>query len=138
MISSENQEGTRLYDVTIESKRHGLITKADCIMFDREKGEAYPIQHKYSFRPKAIYRTYIIQLLMEDLLVEEQFNVLVPHGFIIFERSKETVKVDLSNKQKVLYAVGQIRGIIGGEKFPPPTEWKKRCVDCYYNKLCWG
>ena len=138
MTSSGNPGGTRLYDVTLESKKHGLITKADCIMFDREKGEAYPIQHKYSFRPKAIYRTYIIQLLMEALLVEEQFNVLVPHGFIIFERSKETVKVDLSNKQKVLYAVGQIRGIIGGEKFPPPTEWKKRCVDCYYNKLCWG
>lgn len=127
-----------MYDVTLESKRHGLITKADCIMFDTEKGEAYPVQHKYSYKPKVLYHTYIIQLLMEALLVEEQFNVLVPHGFIIFERSNETVKVDLSNKQKVLYAIEQIRGIIGGEAFPPPTEWKKRCVDCCYNKLCWG
>jgi CRISPR-associated exonuclease Cas4 len=138
MISSENQSGIRLYDVALESKEHGLVTKADCIIFNKEKNEGYPVQHKYSYKPKVLYRGYIIQLLMEGLMIEEQFGVDVPHGFIVFERSKETVQVDLSDKQKVLYSINAVRDIIQGEQFPPPTEWRKRCVDCCYNKLCWG
>jgi CRISPR-associated exonuclease Cas4 len=138
MTSKENQNETRLYDITHESKKHGLLTKADCIIFNKEKGEAYPIQHKYSFKPKVLYHTYVVQLMMEALIIEEQFNTLVPHGFIVFERSKETVTVDLRDKQKVLYSAETIKGIIQGEQLPPPTVWKKRCVDCCYNKLCWG
>lgn len=138
MNLSESQSGQRLFDVTLESKKLGLLTKADCIIFNTEKKEAYPIQYKNSHKPKAIYRSMLVQLLMEAVIIEEQFGVSVPHGFIKFELSKETVKVDLSEKQKLFEDMAAISRIIGTEQFPDPTEWKKRCTDCCYKKLCWG
>ena len=56
MTSSESPKGRRLYDITLESKKLGLVTKADCIIFDDSKKEAYPIQHKYAYKPEAVYR----------------------------------------------------------------------------------
>lgn len=138
MTSNEKQNATKLFDITLESKKLGLLTKADCIIFNTEKKEAYPIQYKNSHKPAAIYRSMLLQLLMEAVLVEEQFGVSVPHGFIKFELSKETVKIDLSEKRKLFEDIASIRYIIETEQFPEPTEWKKRCTDCCYKRMCWG
>lgn len=138
MTLNENQNAAKLFDITLESKKLGLVTKADCILFDWEKKEAYPVQHKYAYKPNAIYRSQILQLIMEAVLIEEQFKAAVPHGFIVFEKSKETVKVDLSEKQKLFEDIEAISRIIETEQFPDPTEWKKRCTDCCYKKMCWG
>lgn len=136
--SNGSQSATRLYDVTLESRRLGLLTKADCILFNAERTEAYPIQYKNSHKPVAIYRSMLMQLLMEAVIIEEQYGVSVPYGFIKFELSKETVKVDLSEKQKLFEDMAAISRIIETEQFPDPTEWKKRCTDCCYKNLCWG
>nr|QBM01448.1 CRISPR-associated exonuclease Cas4 [uncultured archaeon] len=138
MTSNEKQNAAKLFDITLESKKLGLITKADCIIFNNEKSEAYPVQHKYSYKPEKLYKSQMLQLLMEATIIEEQFNVAVPYGFIKFEKSKETVKVDLPEKQKLLESISAIKSIIETEQFPEPTEWKKRCTDCCYKRMCWG
>ena|SRR3989338_4793652 len=138
MTLSESQSETRLYDIILESKKYGLVTKADCIIFDWEKKEAYPTQYKYSFKPKSLYQTYFFQLFMEALIIEEQFSVSVTRGYLKFEKSGELVAVDLLGKEQIIYTIQQIRSLIQTESFPMPTCWKKRCADCCYQKLCWS
>lgn len=138
ITSNESPNVTKLFDITLESKKLGLVTRADCIIFDKDKNEAYPISHKYSYKPEVIYKTQMLQLIMEATIIEEQFGVKAPYGFMVFEKSNETVKVDLSEKQKLFEDTTAISHIIETEQFPEPTEWKKRCTDCCYKRMCWG
>ena len=107
-------------------------------MFEEGKKEAYPIQAKYSFKPKMIYRGQRNQLLMEALLIEESLGYRVPFGFIKFLKSGELVKVWLNEKERVIDLFVEIREIIEKERFPKPTRYRKRCVDCCYKAKCWG
>ncbi len=126
------------FRVSLVSENFGIKTIADAVMFDSDKGEAYPIQAKYSFKPDKIYKSQRNQLLMEALLIEESLGYRVPFGFIKFLKSGDLTKVLLNDKMIVLGLFGKIREIIGKEAFPKPTIYKRRCVDCCYGKSCWG
>lgn len=103
---------------------------------DKKKKEAYPIQVKYSFKPKALYRTQKFQLVMEGLLIEEVLGYKVPFGYIKFLRSGDFVKVKITQKLKeeLLRIFSDIESIIQSEKIPKGTKDKKKAVDnCYKN-----
>jgi CRISPR/Cas system-associated exonuclease Cas4 (RecB family) len=72
------------FKVSIVSEKLGIKTIADCIIINEGRGEAYPLQIKYSVRPNIIYETQKNQLFMEALLIEQQLNYKVPFGFIKF------------------------------------------------------
>ncbi len=127
----------RLYDVFLVSEKHNLITKADCILFDDAKNEAFPVSIKYSKTPRTIYQTQRYQLFMEALLIEEQFKKTVPFGFIKFLLSGDVIKINTENKNNVLDIFRQISDLIKSENFPKATEYRKRCVDCCYKIKCW-
>lgn len=120
------------------SEKLGLKTKLDSVMFDYSKHEAYPIQAKYSYKPKVIYNNQKNQLLMESLLIEDVLEYKAPYGFIKFLKSGDLIKLDLTDKHSLLNAISQIKYIVNNESFPNPTEYKKRCVDCCYRRKCWG
>lgn len=120
------------------SERIGLKTKLDSVMFDYSKNEAYPIQAKYSYRPKVIYTTQKNQLLMESLLIEDALGYRSPYGFIKFLKSGDLVKLDLSDKHNLLNILLEMKYIMDNESFPKATKYRKRCVDCCYNNKCWG
>ncbi|MEW6592789.1 MAG: Dna2/Cas4 domain-containing protein [Candidatus Hadarchaeota archaeon] len=48
------------------------------------------------------------------------------------------MKIPLNDKTRVLQIISDIRETISKESFPPPTKYKKRCVDCCYRKMCWA
>lgn len=125
------------YDVTLSSDRLGLITKIDCIIIDEKNKVAYPLQIKDSIRPRKIYRTQKIQIALESALIEEQLGYKVPFSFIKFLKSGELVRVFVKGNELGI-TLNEIDKIIKSEKFPPPTRYKKRCVDCCYKKMCWG
>ena len=120
------------------SEKLGLKTKLDSIMFNYSKHEAYPIQAKYSYRPKAIYATQKNQLLMESLLIEDALGYSSPYGFIRFLKSGDLVKLNLGDKHNLLSMLSEIKHMVNNESFPKPTSYKKRCIDCCYKDKCWG
>ncbi len=128
----------KVFKVHLVSEKLGLKTILDSIMIDKEKNEEYPIQAKYSFKPKKLFKTQRDQLMMEGLLIEECLGYRVPFGFIKFLKSGDLIKVNLENKSEVINLFNRISEIIRNEKFPKPTPYGKRCVDCCYKKDCWG
>lgn len=127
------------FKVQLISENLGIKTIADSIMIDKEKNEAYPIQAKFSFTPRKIYKGQKAQLVMESLLIEEQLGYVVPYGFIKFLRSGDLVKVNISeeDKVKVLDTFNEILDLMSSEKLPKMTKYRKRCVDCCFKKICW-
>ncbi|MDD4878463.1 MAG: Dna2/Cas4 domain-containing protein [Candidatus Nanoarchaeia archaeon] len=124
------------YNVLLEY--NGFITKVDCIAFNKEQGEAYPIQLKYSFKPKCIYLTQKVQLMLESYLIENVLKYKVPYGYIKYVKSNVIEKVYIGDNSLLFERAALIRDIIGKESFPNATEYKKRCVDCCYRRMCNG
>jgi len=118
--------------------KHGLITKIDCIAIDVKKNYAFPIQLKYSYKPKLVYRTQKVQLILEALLIEEVLHYKVPYGYIKYIKSNQITKVLVNKKDQIFKIMSRIKDIIKNEKFPEPTPYIKRCVDCCYKRICRG
>lgn len=126
----------KMYDLYLSSAKYGIVTKIDCVAIDRKKRAAYPIQVKYSLKPKALYRTQKFQVVMEALLIEEKLGYKVPHGYVKFLRSGDFVKVKITQKLKeeLLRIFSDIESIIQSEKLPKGTKDKKKAIDnCYKN-----
>lgn len=126
----------KIYDVYLSSSKHRIATKIDCVALDKDKAQAYPIQVKYSIKPRALYKTQTFQLVMEALLIEEELGYKVPFGYVKFLRSGDFVKVKITQKLKeeLLKIFGEIESIIQSEKLPKGTKDKKKAIDnCYKN-----
>lgn len=126
----------KFYDIYLASSKYNFATKLDCIAIDKAKNKAYPIQAKYSSRPRILYRSQKFQIVMEAMLVEERLGYKVPYGFVKFLKSGDFVKVIITEKLKneLLQTFGEIESIITEEKLPKPTPYKKKMMDnCYKN-----
>lgn len=126
------------YNLHLESKELNFRTFLDCLIIDKTKNEAFPLEYKDTKRPEKLYRTLKIQMLAESLLVETQLEYTVPSAFIKFEQSGDLVKIPISKRNlgEVKETIGEINKIVGDELMPEPTEFKKRCKDCCYWKIC--
>lgn len=126
----------KTYNIFLQSEKWGFATKIDCVAIDGSKNEAYPIQAKYSFKPRILYRSQKFQIIMEAMLIEEKFGYRVPFGFVKFLKSGDFVKVWITErlKQELLQIFSKIESIIKEEKLPKPTPHKKKIIDsCYKN-----
>lgn len=74
------------------------------------KNEAYPIQVKYSIKPRVLYRTQKFQLVMEALLIEEQIGYKIPYGLIKFLRGSQVALVINLNFSSASVCIGAILG----------------------------
>lgn len=127
----------KMYDIYLTSAKHRILTKVDCIAVDKKKNEAYPIQVKYSIKPRVLYRTQKFQLVMEALLIEEQLGYKIPYGFIKFLRSGNFVKVKIVKELKgeLLKIFSEIEYIIQSEKIPKGTPHKRKNIDNVYKNI---
>lgn len=126
----------KMYDAYLASQTYGFATKLDCIAVDNARGQACPIQVKYSNKPRVLYRTQKFQIVMEAMLIEEKMGYKVPFGFVKFLKSGDFVKVWVTAKLKseLLQIFGEIESIIREEKLPKPSPHKKKMIDsCYRN-----
>lgn len=126
----------KIYNIYLASGKYNFATKVDCIAINKEKNEAYPIQVKYSTKPKALYRSQKFQVIMEAMLIGERLGYKVPFGFIKFLKTDDFVKVEITDslKQELLQIFSEIEDIIKNEKLPKATPDKKKKIDnCYRN-----
>ena len=128
---------SKMYDVYLASEKLGLHTRVDCILIDEARKQAWPLQVKWAKRPRKIYTTQRLQVLMEAALIEDQLGYKVPNGFIKFLKTGDIVTISTNDRSQLLQALALINGITTEEKLPKPTMFEKRCTDCCYRRECW-
>jgi CRISPR-associated exonuclease Cas4 len=126
------------YNMGLDSKELNFRTVLDCLIINKGKNEAFPLEYKDTKKPDKIYWTFKIQMFAESLLVKEMLGYNVPFVFIKFEQSDELAKMKVTENdlEKVRETISEINQIIQTELLPEPTEFQKRCKDCCYWKIC--
>jgi CRISPR-associated exonuclease Cas4 len=137
-IVREFERLPKLYLLALESKKLNFRTVLDCLIIDKNRNEAFPIEYKDAKKPEKIYRTFRIQILAESLLVQENLGYSVPYAFIKFEQSEDLVKIPITeyDLEMVTQTISRINQIIQSETIPEPTLFVKKCKDCGYRKIC--
>lgn len=130
---SYNSNLIKKYNVSLETEEYA--TKVDCIFINEELKEAYPMQLKYSKKPKSVYRTQKLQLMFEAMLIEKVLKYDVPYGYIKYELSGDLVKINLKNRKLLFETIEKVKNIIKNEIYPPATKYKKRLVDNCYRRI---
>lgn len=126
----------KLFNVHLSSPDLGMKTRVDSVLMNEQEGEAYPIQAKWGFKPRVVYKGTRNQLLMESCLIENCLGYRCNYGFIKYLRSGELVKVNLNRIEALEECLKGILSTIKSEVVPKATPYKKRCVDCCFRNIC--
>ena len=102
-------------------------------------GTAAPLDYKFAEYKDKVYDTYMTQMICYALLIEENYDLEVNKGYLIYTRSKNflvEVGITPEDKNKVRRAALAIQHIISENRFPKATRYKKRCLTCTYKNIC--
>ena len=125
----------RVYGVRLYSKKYGFSTRVDCILLKGD--EAYPVEFKASNKPAVIYRTHRFQVAAQALAIEDALGKRVPRAYIRYkDGAVARVRIDQKLREKIVGMLKEMEEIVGREKIPKPTPYRKRCIDCHYRNLC--
>ncbi|MBI5073123.1 CRISPR-associated protein Cas4 [Candidatus Woesearchaeota archaeon] len=126
------------YNIYLESTELNFRTVLDCLIIDKEKNMAFPLEYKYMTKPQRLYSNLTIQIFAEGLLVQNTRGYIVPFGFIKFEKSGDLSKIKVTQESldQVKETINQINKIIQTEMLPEPTPFIRKCKDCCYWKIC--
>lgn len=124
-------------DVYLSSPK-GIRGIVDEVLF-LDDGTAAPLDYKYAEYKNKIFKTYKTQLVFYAQLIQDNFHVPVNRGFIVYTRSKNKL-IEMPIKQKdyteLETIVGDFLDVVQKCRYPKPTRFKKRCVDCCYRNIC--
>lgn len=105
-----------------------------------DDGTFAPLDYKFAEWKDQIYETYKQQLYCYAVLIEANFpGARVDKGFLVYTRSNNRVietPIKGEDKLKIVRSMCEMIEIIEGNKFPPATNHKKRCVNCTYRNIC--
>lgn len=130
-------EGTREFNVPLQSDRLGLRGEADLVITTPEsaQGGVIPVDYKYSTIDGPHFR---LQLAAYALLLEDSRACTVSRGYLylIPERRAEPVEIDRRLRAKTLAALDTMRQMLASEKMPTPTDQLRKCVACEFRRFC--
>jgi CRISPR-associated exonuclease Cas4 len=104
-----------------------------------EDGTAAPLDYKFAKYKDKVFNTYKTQLACYAWLIEDNFDLNVNHGYLVYTRSKSKlieVELDETFKRSVKEKAAAIVKIISENHFPKATRYKKRCIECTYRNIC--
>ncbi len=131
------ERADRHFDVALTSDHYGIAGLIDLVLAapDGDTTAAYPVDFKLSVK---VQDNWKIQLAVYALLLEEQWQVRAPKGFIylIPTRRAETVALTPRLKQRAQQALAQMQRIALEETMPPPPKNCAKCVDCEFRRFC--
>jgi CRISPR-associated exonuclease Cas4 len=123
------------FGVRLSSKKYGFNTVVDSILFDGR--EAYPVEFKFSPKPKILYNTHRYQLVAQAIAIEEVLKKRVPFAYIKYvDGSITKLSITPRLKERVTKILEEMEEIVKFERMPKPAKSKKRCKNCFYKKLC--
>lgn len=98
-----------------------------------------PLDYKFAHWKDIVYETYKQQLTCYAILIEANFDAPVNKGYLVYVRSHHKlveVEINASDKEEVKTSIHEMLEIIGRNKFPKATKFKKRCLNCTYRNIC--
>jgi CRISPR-associated exonuclease Cas4 len=125
-------------NVFMVSKEHHIKGIADEVLF-LDDGTAAPFEYKYAEFKDEIFKTYKYQLVLQALMIRENYNVEVTRGFLCFTRSNNRIEpVDFTSKDfdRGSEIVEAILEIIDKGFYPTKSKYKNKCIDCCYGTIC--
>lgn len=102
-------------------------------------GTAAPLDYKFAEYKEKLFQTYRMQLVFYGRLIQDNYQVPVTRGFIIYTRSRNKLvevpltETDFDELDKIIEGLWNV---IGRCKYPQPTRYKRRCPDCCYRNIC--
>lgn len=124
--------------VYLVSHRHHIRGELDEVLWLND-GTLAPMEFKFAVYRERLFQTYKMQLTLQALLIEDNYQQPVQRGFLVFVRSKNyllTVPLGDRERQQAQKIIDQILAIIQTGKFPPRTRSRQKCVDCCYKNIC--
>ncbi|WP_240664376.1 CRISPR-associated protein Cas4 [Methanosarcina sp. MSH10X1] len=125
-------------NVFIASKERHIKGIVDEVLF-LEDGTAAPLEYKFAEYKEKVFKTYKFQLVLQALLIRENYNIEVNRAYICFTRSNSLVKeieittTDLKKADKIIQ---EILDIIQKGLYPKTSRSSRKCVDCCYRNIC--
>jgi len=124
--------------VFIAAKKHHIKGIVDEVLFLRD-GTAAPLEYKFAEYKDRVYRTHRYQLVLQAIMIAENYKIEVNRGYICYTRSNNLVKqVDFkkSDFNKAVKMIMDILEVIEKGLYPEKTKDKAKCVDCTYRNIC--
>ncbi|NBC05420.1 MAG: CRISPR-associated protein Cas4 [Bacteroidetes bacterium] len=115
-----------------------LRGKVDEVLIHSDE-TASPLDYKFAKFKDKVFNTYKTQLACYAWLIEDNFDLQVNRGYLVYTRSKsKLIEVELDNafKEDVKQKAQSIINIIDKNYFPKATRYKKRCIECTYRNIC--
>lgn len=127
------EDGERRFNVRVYSGRLGLAGLLDEVIVTGEA--AYPVDYKLATWASP---SFVVQIAAYCLMLEDDWNVASPCGFLVFIESGtvERVEVDAGLRASVEEWLNEMREMIATERMPPPTTERARCDACEHRRLC--
>lgn len=125
-------------EVLLTSARHRIKGKVDEVLFLAD-GTAAPLEYKFAEFKQTAWATHALQLILQALLIHENYGITVKSGFVCYTRSNDVVKrVDITNRDydHALLIIGDILKMIDTAYYPANIRPNKRCSDCCYRNVC--
>ena len=135
------KRGERRLDVYLESEALGLRGRVDMVIKTDDntlnQWELIPVDYKLSRQTKES-KHFKLQLLAYGLLLAEQEPAPARRGFLYFIPLKRVVEVPFTPRLKaeLNQALAAMREIVAGERMPPPTPQRGKCVACEFRRFC--
>lgn len=116
----------------------GLRGVVDEVLF-LEDGTAAPLDYKFAEYKDTVFKNHKFQLAFYGVLIQENMNIPVNKGCIVYTRSKnKLIEVELT--ANIYYKLNEIIcdfiDVVQKGKYPGPTKYKFRCSDCCYRNIC--
>jgi len=125
-------------DVFIASKRNHIKGIVDEVLF-LEDGTAAPLEYKFAEYKDKVFKTYKFQLVLQALLIQENYNIKVNRAYLCFTRSNSLVKeieIIPSDFKKAEKIIQEILDIVQKGLYPKTSKPSSKCVDCCYRNIC--
>jgi len=126
-------------NVIMIAKNYHIKGIADEILFLTD-GTAAPLEYKFAEYKGKIFKTYRNQLILQSLMIKDNYHLEVKKAFICFVRSKnQVIEIEITEKdfQKSINIIEKILKIIQLGLYPKKTKQLRKCLDCCYNKICY-
>lgn len=126
-------------EIFIASKNHRIKGIVDEVLF-LEDGTAAPLEYKFAEYKEKLFKTYKFQLVLQALLIRENYNVEVNRAYLCYTRSNSLVKeieIRSSDFKKAETIIWEILDIVQKGLYPKMSRKPTRkCVDCCYRNIC--
>jgi len=125
-------------EVYLVSKGYHIKGIVDEVLF-LEDGTAAPLEYKFAEYKEKLFSTHKYQLVMQAILIKENYDKDVNRGYVCYTRSNSLVKeveITSSDFNKAAEIIENVLEIIEKGKYPKATRSGKKCVDCCYRNIC--